>query len=235
MQLKSKYYLKQSLEEAETKARLRSINHENNLNEIVKEVAKQEKIANELGYGLYKRKRKNRTSFTQSIEENIGVLLKKKYITTSELGLLSGLNQFLAFGTNALKNKQGNFITISEIAEEVSISRENVSRTIKKLIEKGLLYENVPIQEIKKYNRNVNARPLYMNPEIMYKGDKNEVPPGIADYVLQYDYLEKNKIYLPKKVWKSNNEKFGRIVDRSTYLKLKAEMKKTTRNHSLKV
>ncbi|KRG16823.1 hypothetical protein ACA29_02770 [Lederbergia galactosidilytica] len=190
--------LSDQLEQAEQRARQRDFDNRVDLSEVTR----QEQKANEMGYGLYKIKNKNKTPFVQTFHENIDVLIKANYITMNELGFLSALTPYIAMGSNAIKNPESDqFMTISEIAKALNLKRETVSRTTKKMIDKGLIYEIVSAREIKLYQRNVNARPLFVNPEIMYKGNRNEVDPMICDMVMEFDYIEKNKIRLEWKVW----------------------------------
>src|SRR5690606_36335385 len=106
-----------------------------------------------------------------------------------------------AMGSNAVKHPEtDHFMTITEIANVLGFKRETLSRTIKKMLDKGLMYEIVSAREIKLYKRNVNARPLFVNPEIMYKGNKDEIDPMLCDMVMEYDYIVKNKVLLEWKV-----------------------------------
>lgn len=215
--------LQKRLEAAEQHARLRESERTVDLSEV----ARQEQKANQMGYGLYKIKTKNKTPFVQMFHENIDILIKEKYMTMNELGFLSALSPFIAMGSNAIKNPETDqFMTITEIANVLGVQRENLSRTIKKLIDKGLIYEIVSAKEIKLYKRNVNARPLFLNPEIIYKGNKDEIDPMLCDMVMEYDYIEKSKILLGWKVWHSHNQKEGKMLSRSTYLKNKRESRK---------
>lgn len=216
--------MRRQLEVAEQRARQRESERRVDLSEV----ARQEQKANQMGYGLYKIKKKNKTPFVQMFHENIDILIKEKYMTMNELGFLSALSPFIAMGSNAVKHPEtDHFMTITEIASVLGFQRETLSRTVKKMIDKGLMYEIVSAREIKLYKRNVNARPLFVNPEIMYKGNKDEIDPMLCDMVMEYDYIEKSKTLLEWKVWHSHNQKTGKILSRSTYLKNKREgMKK---------
>lgn len=207
--------LRESLEEAEKKARLRELKQSVDLSEV----AKQEEKANVLGYGLYRIKANNKIPFIQHLYDNTELLLKQKYITINELGFLTALGRFISIGSNAIKNPETDqFMTISEIATEFDMNRVTISKTINKLIDKGIILEIVSAKELKMYQRNVNSRPLFINPEIMYKGDKNKIDPMLCDMIMEFDYIEKNKVLLPYKVWHSHNEKYGKMYSRKTYL-----------------
>lgn len=215
--------MKEKLDEAERKAKEREISAAVNLGLV----AKEEEKANELGFGLYKLKTKNKTPFVQHIHENINVLLTSEYITINELGFLTALQYYLAMGSNAIKNPETEeFMTISDIARKFGMNRSVVSRTVSKLIDKGLILEIVNGKELRKYHRNISTRPLFLNPEIIYMGDKNQIDPMLCDMVMEFDCIEKNKIHLPYKVWHSTDEKYGKIITRKTYLKYKKQKSK---------
>lgn len=212
--------LKDVMDEAEKKAKIREYSKAVNLSVV----AEEEQKANELGFGLYKIQKKNKTPFVQHIHENIQVLLNTGYITINELGFVTALECYLAMGSNAIKHPENEeFMTVSEIARILNMNRVSVSKTISKLLEKGLILELVNAQELKLYRRSVSTRPLFINPEIIYSGDKNRIDPMLCDMLMKFDIIEKKKIHLPYKVWHSKNETFGKIVVRKTYLKYKRE------------
>lgn len=161
----------------------------------------------------------NKTPFVQVISENIEILVKHQYLTHSELGFLMALTPFITIQSNSLKNSETNeYLTVSEISRIVGKSRQNTSKTIQELIEKGIIYEIVSALEIKKHHRSVTTRPLYVNPEILYKGDKNLIDPMLCELINEYDYIEKNRIKLSWKVFFDGERKFGKLVSRKTYL-----------------
>lgn len=169
----------------------------------------------------------NKTPFVQVISENIEILVKHQYLTHSELGFLMALTPFITIQSNSLKSVETNeYLTVSEIARIVGKSRQNTSKTIQELIEKGIIYEIVSALEIKKHHRSVTTRPLYVNPEILYKGDKNQIDPMLCELINEYDYIEKNGIKLSWKVSFDGERKFGKIVSRKTFLEKKRKKKK---------
>lgn len=219
--------MRKQLKIAESNARARDLACDPNIQVNLSAVAEQEQKANSLGYGLYKLKQKNKTPFVQHFHENIAVLLERKYMTIQELGFLTALQTYLAMGSNAIKSpKTDDFMTITEIADVVGLTRTNASKTIKRLLEKGLLFEFVNAQEIKKYKRNVSARPLFINPELMYKGNKDQIDATLCDLVMEFDLLESEKIPLPYKVWHSKNSEYGKIITRKKYLENKKKRQK---------
>lgn len=214
--------LENKLIDVESKAKMRDLKNAINLDEI----ARQEKIANEKGFGLYKIKDTNKTPFVQVMDENINVLVSKEYVTTAELAFLLSLTPYLAMGSNAVKNHQDDsFLNISQIADELKKTRKTVGTIIQSLIDKGIMFEIVNGRELKRHQRSVTARPLFVNPEILYRGNRNFVDPTLCDLVMEFDVLEKNKILFPFKVWHEHQEEFGKLYARKTYLTFKNKQK----------
>ncbi|TMN20949.1 helix-turn-helix domain-containing protein [Lentibacillus cibarius] len=209
---------RKSLSEAEGKARSSSMQKAVDLSEVTQ----QETKANQQGYGLYKLKQKNKALFCQAIQENLDTVIQSKHLTNSELGLLLSLMPLVQFHSNAIINRETNeFMSISEIARYLNRERSATSKTISQLLAKGMLFEFVNAQEIKAHKRNVSQRPLFMNPEIIYAGDRNRINATLARLVMEFDILERKKVYLAWKLWLKNGHEFGRLYRRKTYLQLK--------------
>lgn len=219
--------LERQLKIAEQNARARDLACDPNVQVNLSLVAEQEQKANELGYGIYKLKPKNKTPFVQHFYENVAILLERKYMTIHELGFLTALQVHIAMGSNAIKHpEKDDFMNIKELADVMGIHRTNVSKMVNQLLKKGLLLEFVNAQEIKKYQRNVSSRPLFVNPEIMYKGNKDEIDATLCDLMMEFDIIEANKIPLPYKVWHSSNSQYGKIITRKKYLEYKKKKKR---------
>ncbi|TMN20864.1 MarR family transcriptional regulator [Lentibacillus cibarius] len=210
--------LRQSLSEAEGKARSSSLQQEVDLSEVTQ----QETKANQQGYGIYKLKQKNKALFCQAIQENLDIVIQSKHLTNSELGLLLSLMPLVQFHSNAIINRETNeFMSISEIARYLNRERTATSKTVSRLLAKGMLFEFVNAQEIKVHKRSVSQRPLFMNPEIIYAGDRNRINATLARLVMEFDILERKKVYLAWKLWLKNGHEFGRLYRRKTYLQFK--------------
>lgn len=220
--------LQKLFEDAEKNARIRDLKNNKEMEINLSIVAEQEKKANALGFGLYKIKKTNKIPFIQLLDQNTDMLLKHGYITLSDLGFLSGIARYIEIGTNAIKNPDTKqYMNLSELACILNLQRETVSRRVNKLIEKGIIFELVSKKELKMNKRIVSNRPLFVNPEIFYKGDKNQISPMLCDMVMESDVIERNKIPLPYKVWHDSSEKFGKFYTRRTYLnKIKNRIKK---------
>lgn len=60
-----------------------------------------------------------------------------------------------------------------------------------------------------------------MNPEIVYRGNRNQVNATLARLVTEFDLLEKKRVLLDWKLWLKPGEKYGRLYRRKRYLELK--------------
>ncbi|MFD1362694.1 hypothetical protein ACFQ4A_13625 [Lentibacillus salinarum] len=190
------------------------------------EVNEQEKNANEMGYGLYKIKDTNKAPFGQQNIENIDALNQHNYLSFTELGFLSAISPLIEMGSNAIIDPgTGKLLSITGIAKYLKKSRASISNTMNKLITKGIIFEITDANDLLKFNRSVSERPLLLNPEFSYRGDRNDIDLTLTKFLVSSDKIEEQKIYLPWKVWFSQNHNGGRLYRRQTYLKLRKETK----------
>jgi|SRR5690625_3729123 len=214
--------LKDQLNQAEQRARQRDqkIQQKNHIDlEVVNQV---EEKAKDLGYGIYKVRSKNQAAFVQTIEDNWDIIIRKGFLTSGELSFIMSIQSLIEFNVNAIADREtGQFMTISEIARYLNMSRTRISTLVKNLLKKGVLFEFVDVEEIKEFNRNVTARSLFINPELFYAGDRNKIDGTLSMLVSRYDKLEKNNILLDWKVWKESGHSHGRLYRRKTYLNFK--------------
>ncbi|MFC3041624.1 hypothetical protein ACFOGI_15360 [Virgibacillus xinjiangensis] len=209
---------KNDFQQAEHQARRRDAQNHIDLTTISLE----ENKANEQGYGLFKLKKKNHAPFCQAIQENLDTVIKSKLLTNSEIGLLLSLMPLVQLHSNAIIDRESNeFMSISNIARYLDRERTSTSKLISRLLQKGMLFEFANVQEIKEYKRSVTQRPLFMNPEIIYSGDRNRINATLSRLVMEFDRLERKKVHLPWKLWLKNGSEFGRLYRRKTYLQLK--------------
>lgn len=219
--------LQRSLSEAESNAKKRDIEVENEKYVDIEVVNEMEERANKLGYGLYKIHNKNQAGFIQTIYENWDIVIRNQYLTNAELAFLISIQPLIEYQVNAIINKEtGQFMTVSEIAKYMNKDRTGVSRIIQSLIRKGILFEFVNVEELREFNRNVTSRTLFVNPELFYAGDRNKIDGTLAMLVSQYDKLEKDGLLLSWKVWKKQGHTFGKLYRRKTYLEIKKKSKR---------
>jgi len=190
----------------------------------IHEVNKQEKVANSIGYGLYKIKDTNKAPFGQTISENIEMLRDHEYLTGADKAFLFDIEPLIEMHSNILVNKStGEFMTVSDIARCLDKSVPHTSKIVNRLINKGVLFEMTNVQEIKQFGRSITKRPIFMNPEIMFKGNRNEINASLARLTMNLDPFEKQKIHLPWKVWMPLHAQSGKLYRRKTYVKYKKE------------
>ena len=176
---------------------------------------------------------KNRAKFSQIIIENIHTLVNKypDYLTNSEFSMLFKLCSLTCKTFNKLveyKNRTGygykstlQNASITHIAEFINMSRQTVSKNINNLIKKGIIIEFNNQQENEQKNK--EERPLFINPEISYRGSRNYIYGKLVRNVIDNDILEKNKIHLSWKAWISSNAQFGKLIRKRTYMKKKSD------------
>jgi len=173
---------------------------------------------------------KNRAQFAQMIAPNIRHLVKQKYLTTAEMAFLTSISGYIEMHSNAIisyeDNERGQYLKITDISSLLNYSERQASRIINGLIEKGIIYEYVDSLMIKKYGRVVEERPLFLNPEIIFSGNRNKINATLCRLVMNADHLERSKkpsVKLPWKLWIESGCEFGRLYRRDTWLKKKKE------------
>jgi len=183
-----------------------------------------ENEASKIGFGIHKINPNHKAVFTQTINDNLEIIIYKGYLTNAESTFIFTLMPFVELHSNAIVNKQGQFMSISELAKTLSRERTRTSKTISQLLEKGILFEFVNATEIKKYKRNISQRPLFMNPEIIFRGNRNQINATLTKLVKEFDLLEKQGLRLEWKLWIAPGEKYGKLYKRKTYLQLRNKL-----------
>jgi len=169
--------MQKALQEAEKKARLREIENGKVLTEEELNYANElQAKANSKGMKLVpERKIKNKVRFVQLIQENILYLRDIKYLTTAEKNFLMDLVPNVEFSSNCIVNdsRQVNSlpVTQSDLAEILGKKKQNINPIIKGLIDKGILARSESGIE----DNNVRAYALFINPHIMFSGDKDNI------------------------------------------------------------
>lgn len=171
--------------EAEKKARKRDFDLEKIQYALDHGGLSQEDLENALallskgtGKELYigtKRSPQSKVRFAQSMQDNLGFLYKKKYLTNKEKVFLSDITPYIAFSSNCIvhdiKAKNPVPANISEIAKLIGTTRANASLAINSLVKKGLLFKGESGIE----GNNAKAFAVFVNPHVIYAGDKNNV------------------------------------------------------------
>ena len=170
-----------NFEKAEKNARLRDIQNDKVLTEEELEIANElQAKANAKGMKLVpERKVKNKARFVQIIQENWSYLLLKQYLKNEEIIFLMNLIPFIGFGSNAIvdnpKKKQPIPITQRELARVLGTSETKISRVVKGLFTKGIIARSESCVE----NSNVKSYALFINPHVLYAGDRDNIEEGL--------------------------------------------------------
>jgi CRP-like cAMP-binding protein len=175
---KSKSDLGQALGASEKKARLRDIETEQILTSEEMAIANElQNKANTRGMKLVPdRKVKSKVRFVQFIQDNWDYLITNDYFGNDELLLLMKISGKVGFLSNCIVHdihaKSQIPMTQSDIASYLGINKGNLSRIIKSLIDKGVIVRAVGFKE----GINARAYSLYLNPHIIYSGDRDNIP-----------------------------------------------------------
>jgi hypothetical protein len=123
-----------------------------------------------------KKSPQSKVRFAQILQENMRFLTKEGYLTLSEKGFLMDIIPYVSFHSNAIvfdiKAKNPTPMNISELARELERPRDRVNKTVNALVKKGVLAKAESGIE----NTNAKAYSLFVNPHIVYAGDKDNVP-----------------------------------------------------------
>lgn len=170
-----------NLEQAEKKARLKEIEDSKILSEEEMQLANELQFkANMRGMKLIpERKIKNKAKFVQIIQDNWGCLQNTSYLKNEEIVFLMSLIPYIGFGSNAIvdnpKKRQPLPLTQRELAKALKTSETKVSRIVKSLYIKGIIARSESGVE----NSNVRSYALFVNPHVLYAGDRDNIEEGL--------------------------------------------------------
>lgn len=166
-----------NLKQAEKNARLRDIENSKILSD------EDMQLANELqakaglrGMKLVPEKKvKNKAKFVQLLQLNWEHLRKQDYMTGEEKIFLLDIQAYIGLHSNAIVDditkKYASPLNITQIGEILGTSRTKVSRVINGLVKKGILAKAESGVE----GNNVKAYAIYVNPNIIYAGNRDDV------------------------------------------------------------
>lgn len=169
--------IKSLSEKAEQKARQRDFENEKVLSdEEIKQANDLQTKANARGMKLVPEKKvKNKSRFAQIIQQNWGYLFEIDYLKTEEIKFLNRIIPYIGFLSNCLVDdvmkKAPVPLNQTELAEKTKTSRQTNNRIIKQLIDKGILAK----AETGKDDVNARMYALFVNPNIIYCGDRDNV------------------------------------------------------------
>lgn len=123
-----------------------------------------------------KRSPQSKVRFAQVMQENMRFLSKEEYLTLSEKGFLMDIIPYISFNSNSIifdvKSKNAVPMNISELAKELGRTRDKTSKLVNALAKKGILAKAESGIE----GNNAKAYSLFVNPHIIFAGDKDNVP-----------------------------------------------------------
>lgn len=169
--------LEKALEAAERKARLRDIENSQVLSQEELDLANQLQAKANAGKMklVPEKKIKNKAKFAQIIQPNWGYLFEVDYLKTEEYKFLNRVIPYIGFRSNCLVddiNKKSPVpLSQSDLAQKLGSSKPTVSRLVKQLIDKGIMSK----AESGKDDVNARMYALYINPHIIYCGDRDNI------------------------------------------------------------
>lgn len=213
--------------------RLKELEQNSLRKDVQKKIVDGMKDATEAKVDVFLRNKEasNRAKFSQLIIENMQYILNRHpdYLSTAEHSTLLKLFSLTTkyFNKIVKYEKRSGYgykstaqnATIKDIAEFINVSRTNLSKNINSLIKKGLVIEDKDEIIEDKNDRKTNAVALYINPEICYSGDRNNIHGKLCRYIKDNDILEENNIHLPWKCWVEPKARDGKLYKRGTYNK----------------
>ncbi|MBC6973926.1 MarR family transcriptional regulator [Bacillus sp. Xin] len=170
-----------NLKQAEKNARLRDIESSKILSEEEMQLANElQSKANARGMKLVpERKVKNKAKFAQFIQQNWKYINEIKYITTAEKAFLVDIIPYIGFGSNCIVEntevKQQIPLTQEGLGKLIGKNKSQMSKIIKPLIDKGILDRTEGSIE----ENNVRTYAIFVNPNIIYSGDRDNVNPTL--------------------------------------------------------
>lgn len=169
--------MQKALQEAEKKARLREIENDKVLTDQELELANDLQAKANAGKMklVPERQIKNRARFVQFLQLNWRYLRKENYLSSEEKVFLVDIQSQIGLHSNAIvddvNKKNASPLNITQIAELLGTSRPKVSRVVNSLVKKGILAKAESGIE----DNNVKAYAIYINPNIIYAGNKDDV------------------------------------------------------------
>lgn len=169
------------LSDSEKQARLRDINNSKILTEEEMYLANElQAKANSYGMKLVpERKVKNKAKFVQIIQQNFQYLFEINYLSNAEKVFLLDISMCVGFLSNCLvsdiNSKEQIPLTQRELAKKIGRHETKVSPLIKNLIDKGIMSRS----ESGVDGNNVRAYAIFINPHIMFSGNKDDINPTL--------------------------------------------------------
>lgn len=122
-----------------------------------------------------KRSPKSKVKFAQLIQDNIDYLDGIDYLDNKEIVFLWKISKRIGFLSNCIVDnihtKNQTPLTQTQISQVLNRTKNNVNPIIKSLIDKGIIARSETGLE----DNNARAYALFVNPNILFAGDKDDV------------------------------------------------------------
>ncbi|MDA1569853.1 MarR family transcriptional regulator [Bacillus cereus] len=122
-----------------------------------------------------KRSPQSKVRFAQILQNNYEFLREKGYFTAKEKAFLMDIVSLIAFNSNCIvedvRSKNSVPLNVSGLAKKIGLTRANTSLSVNSLVKKGILAKAESGIE----GANAKAYSLFVNPHIIYAGDKENV------------------------------------------------------------
>ncbi|HDX9614668.1 TPA: MarR family transcriptional regulator, partial [Bacillus toyonensis] len=132
------------------------------------------------------KKVKNKADFVQFIQKNWKYLNELKYLTTAEKAFLIDIMPYVGFMSNAVVEvpsaKQQMPLTQEALGQKIGKNKSQMSKMINPLVDKGILERTTGAVE----DNNAKAFVIYVNPHIMYSGDRDNINPTLQTMFQRY-------------------------------------------------
>lgn len=123
-----------------------------------------------------KRSPQSKVRFVQLIQDNWNYALETGFFTDEEMLFLMRIQRFLQFKSNCIvddiHSRSAVPMSQKQIAERLKTDKSKVSRIVNRLVDKGVI---VKAQGQKIEGNNVRTYALFINPNIMYSGERDGV------------------------------------------------------------
>jgi hypothetical protein len=189
-------------------------------------VSDQERKANQTRHTIVRIRDVNEAPFVQSLSENINTLRAKQILSSADELLMFKLSTLVSLRSNeiVIGDERHHTPTNGELAANLGYSERQFRNVARSLLEKGIIYQVVDAEEIKKYGQGIKERMLVMNPELFVASDKNRLEITLLRLHIMCEKLERTfKVLLPWKIWYAPGNDRGRLYRRETYLLKKKE------------
>jgi hypothetical protein len=206
---------------AENRARERERKSKPDIDVMAYEASKDKNVRISIQYGSG-----SKVVFAQVIQDNLQYLCANKVLKDYQKAMLLDLISLVQYSSNALVYPHPEPIlrrpiNLTEIAQFIGQSRKKVSEVVGSLIEMGIIYQVLTEEHTRQIAQTGNVRKertLFINPEIIFSGNKNKIQAPIALIAAQNDILERNGHTLPIKML-LKPDAYAKLVKRETWSK----------------